>query len=199
MQQTATSNTELATRIHSGDSAAETELVERYTRGVRLMLMKRTGDAFLARDCCNEALMLVLQKLRSGEIDKPESLPAFIRQTAVNISIQYFRKEKRYIGQESGRIELLAAHRDRKDQELDSQKIRGVLENALDQLAVPRDREILRRFYLRDEDKEQICTALELSAVHFDRVLYRAKKRMKELINQQTKLKSILFGALFDG
>lgn len=76
---------------------------------------------------------------------------------------------------------------------------RDLLLEVLDQLSIPRDRELLRRFYLQDEDKEAICSDLGLSAQHFDRVLYRARQRMRDLIEEQKGLRSLLFGGLLDG
>ena len=65
-------------------------------------------------------------------------------------------------------------------------------------MGVVRDREILRRYYLSDDDKQRICQDLQLTSAHFDRVLFRAKQRMRELIDQQPGLKAILFGELLD-
>jgi len=190
---------ELVGRIETGDGIAETELVERYASGIRLILLKRTGSVQLANDLCQDTFVVTLRKLRAGELRKPQSLSAFIRQTAVNICIDHYRKEKRYIHQDDGTISLHHSHRDNKARGIDNQTTRVVLETALDQLAMSRDREILRRFYLADHDKVSICTDLGLSSTHFDRVLYRAKQRMRELINQQQGLKTLLFGGLFDG
>jgi RNA polymerase sigma-70 factor (ECF subfamily) len=189
---------DLACRITSGDSAAETELIEQYSAGVRLMLLKRTGKRQLSNDICQEVMIVTLKKLRAGSLRKPESLPAFIRQTAVYLCIEHFRKEKRYVYQEDGIISLHAPHNDRKAQTIDNQQAGALLEELLDQLSVKRDREILRRFYLLDEDKADICRDLGLSPVHFDRVLYRAKQRMRELIKQRSELKSLFFGSLLD-
>lgn len=189
---------ELVNRIRSGDSVAESELAKHFSRGLKLMLLKRTGDPDLASDCCHDTLLLVIQKLRSGEIEKPESLEAFIRQIAVNISIQHFRKEKRYVFQTDEIIERQAAPTDRQIDALDQARSRRAIHELLEQLAVPRDREILKRLYLREEDKREICGALEISSAHFDRVLYRAKQRMRELIGRQAEIKSLLFGALFN-
>jgi RNA polymerase sigma-70 factor (ECF subfamily) len=72
------------------------------------------------------------------------------------------------------------------------------LTGVLRQLSISRDREILRRYYLSDDDKEVICRDLGLSPGHFDRVLYRAKQRMRELIDRQDGLKAFLFGGLLD-
>ena len=197
MQQAADKNVQLVERIIAGDTAAESELVERYSKPIQMIIYKRTANPQLARDVCQEALLTAIQKLRAGQVRNPESLAAFVRQTAINISIQHFRKEKRYVQGDDVVIDLQAHHRDRKDAKLDTGKIGRMLDTTLDQLAVPRDREILRRFYLRDEDKTAICEDLSLSPAHFDRVLYRAKQRMRELIEKQDGLKATLFGGLF--
>ena len=189
---------DLVSRIVAGDSLAETELVERYSTGVKLMLLKRTGSRQLSNDICQEALIVTLKKLRSGGLNKPESLPAFIRKTAVYLSIEHYRKEKRFIHLEDGMISLQVPHKDHKAENLDHQKAGALLEDLLDQLSINRDREILRRFYLRDEDKADICRELNLSSAHFNRVLYRAKQRMRKLIKERSELKSLLFGSLLD-
>lgn len=191
-------STDLVSRIAAGDPVAETELVERYSTGVRLMLLKKTCNRQLSQDICQEAMIITIKKLRDGKLRKPESLPAFIRQTAVYLCIDHYRKEKRYIRQEDGIISRRTPHNDRKAHVIDNQQASALLEELLDQLSVDRDREILRRFYLHDEDKEAICGDLDLSPVHFDRVLYRAKQRMRELIKQRSELKELLFGSLFD-
>jgi hypothetical protein len=55
----------------------------------------------------------------------------------------------------------------------------------LEQMPVARDREVLIRFYLDDEDREQICRELQLSEEHFNRVIFRARNRFRELIEHR--------------
>ena len=187
---------QLTIRIGEGDAIAETELVKRYATGIKLMLYKRTGNRQVSLDLCQDTFIVALQKLRAGEIRNPESLAAFLRQMAVNLLIEHFRKERRYVSEEGGIISLQMAPRDRKAEWIDHQHARTLLDGVIEQLAQLRDREILRRFYLLDQDKARICDALKLSAAHFDRVLYRARKRMCEMIEQQPGLKSLLYGTL---
>jgi RNA polymerase sigma-70 factor (ECF subfamily) len=189
----------LAIRILEGDTVAEAELVERYSNGLRLILLKRTGNPQLTQDLCQDTFVIALQKLRAGQLRNPEALGGFLRQIAINLSIEHFRKERRYVHQEDGIIALQTPHIERKAERIDRERVRAILDGALEELAQPRDREILKRFYLLDEDKSSICGALELSAAHFDRVLYRAKQRMHSLILQQPELKNLLFGSLIDG
>jgi RNA polymerase sigma-70 factor (ECF subfamily) len=189
---------DLVGRIETGDRFAETELIERYAKGVRLILLKRTGNPQLANDLCQDTFVVALRKLRAGELKHRRSLAAFVRRIAVNISIDHFRKEKRYIQSDDGMISLHLSHSDRKAQTVDDLTVRLAIDGALDMLAVDRDREILRRFYLADEDKAQICAELDLTTTHFDRVLYRARNRLRELINQHPRLKELLIGGLLD-
>ena len=51
----------------------------------------------------------------------------------------------------------------------------------LESLPTERDREVLRRFYLTVEDKDRICDDLGLTRLQFNRVLYRARERFREL------------------
>lgn len=190
---------ELAARILQGDATAEHELVTRYARPVRLVLLKHTGNPQLASDLAQDTFVIAIQKLRAGEIRNPGSLGGFLRQTAINLSIEHYRRDKRYLRQDDGIIELQAPLGDTQAEHMDRRLARKMLENAMAQLAQPRDREILHRFYLLEEDKTVICSALELSAAHFDRVLYRAKQRMRELLNNHLDLKSLLLGGLADG
>jgi hypothetical protein len=55
----------------------------------------------------------------------------------------------------------------------------------LEEMPVARDREVLVRFYLDDEDRETICRELRLSEEHFNRVIFRARNRFRELVEHR--------------
>lgn len=197
-QQVVERNRELVHRIAAGDPSAESELISHYIRSIRLILLKRTGQPHLVNDFCQDTFVVILRKLRAGELRNANSLPAFIHQIAINISIQHFRKESRYVTFTDEILESLTAHSHEQGEKLDLATARNILESILDQLTMTRDRQILRRFYLRGDDKTEICRDLELSSLHFDRVLFRAKQRMRELIDQKEGLKALLLGGLPD-
>lgn len=52
----------------------------------------------------------------------------------------------------------------------------------LGELSVPRDRELLRRFYLLEHDRDQVCAALGIDPGHFHRVIHRARQRFGEIL-----------------
>jgi DNA-directed RNA polymerase specialized sigma24 family protein len=55
----------------------------------------------------------------------------------------------------------------------------------LDELPTERDRRLLMRFYLDGIDKQQLCVELGLSPKHFDRVLMRARSRLRTIIERR--------------
>jgi len=63
-----------------------------------------------------------------------------------------------------------------------SEQVQRIVRTLLGELAVPRDREILVRTYLKDEDKAAICEKLGIDSAHYNRVLFRAKQRFRELL-----------------
>jgi len=156
------------------------------------MLLNRTQNPDIAKDCCQQALLIALIKLRAGKVLKPESLLSFLRSTATNVARAHFRKEKRYTSLNCELFSAPASTGNRAEQEIDCETVRLLLNDILDLLTVERDKEILRRFYLRDEEKSVIRRDLEISAAHFDRVIYRAKGRLRLLLNGQEDVKILL-------
>jgi RNA polymerase sigma-70 factor, ECF subfamily len=173
----------LAERIQAGDGTAEAELVTRFSRGLLLMLRRLTGNPALADDLHQETLALVLEKIRRAEVREPERLAGFIRSTARNLFIADRRKEARYSPLsegEEGASPLRAPTSAPYDRVAAKEEARQV-QQILSELRFDRDRQLLIRFYLRDDSKEEICADLEIEPERFNLLLYRARERMREI------------------
>jgi RNA polymerase sigma-70 factor (ECF subfamily) len=59
-----------------------------------------------------------------------------------------------------------------------------------------RDRRILVRFYLDEEDKDVICRELKLTPAQFASVLHRARLRLKDLLESHGINRSDLFSSV---
>ena len=55
----------------------------------------------------------------------------------------------------------------------------------LRELPQPRDRLMLKRFYLDDHDKEVICQELQLTEAAFNQALSRARKRFRQILEER--------------
>ena len=176
---------ELTKRIAGGDRSAESELVSQYGGGLQIMLRQRTGDHQLANDLYQETFIIVIKRLRRANLDQPKKLGAFLHATAKNVLIGDYRKEARR--KTFADSDIVAAVPDEQpgpsDQVNRSEEAR-IVRKLIDELRSERDQTLLVRFYLNEEDKSIICSDLNLSSMHFNRVLFRARRRFKELLIQ---------------
>ena len=122
-----------------------------------------------------------MKRLREQSLDNPDGLGGFLHRTAVNIWIGHARKEKRRkTDPDSEQVDKASDRSTDQHALLEQQKLGAALRLVLEEMAVERDKELLRRFYLLDQPKDLVCDALELSPANFDRVLYRAKQRFRQ-------------------
>lgn len=177
----------LVERIARGDARAESELVERYSRGVLHLLRRSTGDADLADDLHQETFRIVLQRLRGAGLEEPERLVGFIRRTARNLFLADYRRTAR---RRTGDLDESTVLRDPAPSPLGrvlmAERVR-LVRRLVGELRTDRDRQILYRYYLAEEDKARICRDLGLSDVHFNRVLFRARERFRELLERAVR------------
>ena len=159
------------------------ELIEKEYVGLRLLLTRRTGDYQLACDLLHDAVCVAWEKWCVGEIRRPEQLAGYIFQVAMNL----LRNRRRIVGDRPERRATLdQLDRERADtfppDVTDEEKIAAKLKDLIQAMKSQRDREVLIRFYLNEEDKESICRDLQLDARQFDRILHRARQRLGQLL-----------------
>lgn len=150
------------------------------------MLRRRTRDRETAEDLFQEAFRLAFEKIRRGEMRDPERLPAFLQGLAKNLSIDHYRRETRR-GERERPLEPAAELPDHTSDQLGSllrQEKIGLVRSLLSELSVDRDRQILLRFYIHEEDKERILRDLGLSRAEFNVVLFRARRRYQALFEK---------------
>ena len=185
---------QLVTRIQSGETRAEEELVTRFYDGLLFVVQRHTRDRDTAADITHDTLLLVLNKIRNHEIREPQKLAAFIHATGKNLCIANYRRAD--IARTDYNDDVLQVLEDKNQNlltEVASTRLVNSTTQLIDELRSERDQELLRRYYLNGEEKQEICQALTLSSSHFDRVLFRARQRLKQLLAEQLKLPSDSF------
>lgn len=169
------------------DPVRERELVERLRPGLRAILRRRMPDSLLVEDLLQEGLMLIVEHWRQGEINDPPQQILFAHATAVHLASNALRSEDRrlrlmsdFTHQPQALLapgpEATLLHRD----------VLNAVRAAVQALSNPRDRELLLRYYVHEQPKGEICSELRLDARHFDRVLHRARARLRELVSRST-------------
>lgn len=176
---------DLARQIALGVREAEQALVTRYGPGLHYLLKERTRDSELALDIRQDALRVVIEKLRAGTLEQPERLAGYLRGVALKLCGAHRRKEvRRATTADLDAIEAVADDRADPSEQVSEEQLKRAVRELLNELSTPRDRDILTRVYLLEQDKDAICAALGVDSLHFNRVLFRAKQRFRELVER---------------
>lgn len=171
----------LVERVRRADPLALEELYQIFSSGIRFYFWRHLGLQDLD-DRVHDAFLAVTQSIQNGEVREPERLMGFVRtvvrrQVATQIELTMNARQTR-VSQD-----MLGTLRDRRATPEDI-----AIENEHRNLAwrvlstIPcRDREVLARFYLREQPAGQICRELHLTETQFRLVKSRAKARFGEL------------------
>jgi RNA polymerase sigma-70 factor (ECF subfamily) len=178
---------ELVSRIRAGEPSADDELVRRYSRGVFFVINQLMPDRSQAEDVYQDSFRLALEKVRAGELREPERLSGFVCGLARNLVLEQFRKARRrqeLQEPEAGEDRPLPSPEPSQLDRLLRREQGELARQVLDALPSDRDRKVLYRFYIADDDKEEICADLGITSLHFNQVLCRARERYRQLFER---------------
>lgn len=174
----------LIRRIADGDKTAEQELVNRFWRPLYYIILRQSGDHALTQDVVQDSMLIVIEKVRSEKIEKPDAIAAFVRKVGENVLIAHYRQDKRRKTDSSDSLDVTWPDgKSNMANKISHQELVSIVQEALEELQVERDRVLLKDYYFYGKTKHQICAELELTPAHFDRVLHRAKNRLKQSLS----------------
>jgi RNA polymerase sigma-70 factor (ECF subfamily) len=174
----------------TGDRTAEGRMLTALRPGVLAVLRFGAFHRWIdAEDLTQETLQIVVERVRARTIDDPRKVFAFAAATARNLALNAARKMLRQqTVVDSELIDELAQNLEMEQSELsdpDDRHLAQAVAELLEELPTERDRQLLTRFYLDGNDKHLLCTELGLSPKHFDRVLMRARSRLRTIIERR--------------
>ena len=178
------------------DPVAHLAAVYRDYPGLRALILRRVRDPDVAADILQDAAVTTLEKLRNGEIAHPENVGGYLYRVALNHLRNHRRKDRTALSSADAVDELPAPVNDPDWENVGRPQWASAARRMLEEMPVARDREVLVRFYLDDEDRETICRELGLSEEHFNRVIFRARIRFRELLEHRGLWKADLFTIL---
>jgi RNA polymerase sigma-70 factor (ECF subfamily) len=165
-------NRESATR-----ESVERALTTQY-QGLQRLIRRKIQNPDDAADLLNAALVVTLEHFDAGRISEASHVGGYVYQVAMNLLKNHRRKhvERSDRRAEVNEETLAAPEADALETDW-SQRVRKLIE----ELPARRDRILLKRFYLDEDEKENICKDLGLAPLHFDKIIFRARQRIKAL------------------
>lgn len=181
-----TNESDLAARVARGDRQAETTFVRQYQRAVTLVLQSRNVQPDRVHDLTQETFIVVIARLRSNGIHDTNRIGGFLRQTAINLANSERRKILRQrTDTDNDSIEVIVDEALGPADSVELEQLLSLIGELMDELPMRRDRELLQRYLVNEEDKFALCGEYSLTSEHFDRVLHRARIRLKELLDKR--------------
>jgi RNA polymerase sigma factor (sigma-70 family) len=171
----------LVERIRTGDPSGLEELYGVFTTGIRFYLCRQLGPQDLD-DKVHDAFLAITQSIQRGDLREPQRLMGYVRTIIRRQVAAYIDSavEARRNRTDADQGTLLC------DRQPDPE--RRVIERQNVDLAMRvlnslprRDREVLTRFYLREQSPRRICRDMSLTETQFRLIKSRAKGRFTEL------------------
>jgi len=166
----------IALRDH--DQGAEANLVSFFTRPLWLKLHARLRSPQLIEDARQETFLRVIAYFRSGKtLDNPASLPGFVLSVCNNVCHEVLRSHTRHqqMPEEEPDPPDVAMN---PEQSVVTEERKEIVTKILSDLS-SRDRQLLRRVFLDEADKDEVCGELGVNRQYLRVLVHRAKIRLK--------------------
>lgn len=173
---------ELVARIIAGEAAAEEELIRRFSRGLRFMIQRRVRNPEDARDISQDTLVVVIVKIRAGELKDPNCLQSFIYGVAQRIISGHFLRENRRRDKPLEPLHEVTSAEPSPFERVEKVQIATYVNQIIAGLRVERDRILLTRYFVDEIDKVELCKELSVSSTHFDMLKNRAINRLISMV-----------------
>jgi RNA polymerase sigma-70 factor (ECF subfamily) len=171
----------LVAQIKAGEDAGMEQLYKLFSRGIRYYLCRQLGPQEL-EDKVHDTFLIVVNAIKRGDLREPERLMGFVR-TVVRRQVAAYIEQAVHNRREQADLETGIAVADRKqnpEQEAILRQKTELMKSALESLS-QRDRDILVRFYLKEQPQEQICREMSLTETQFRLLKSRAKAKFGEI------------------
>ena len=162
------------------------DLYTRFKRPLMNIFLQRRIDRDVAQDLLQRTFLQAIKKIRAEGLEEPANLGGYLYRTALNLATAYWRGETTR-RQDTTDTDSLCAISDEAltlEERVDHVILARAVRSLVEQLTVPRDKEVIYRFYLHEEHKASICSSLGLSDLQFNQVLWRARQRLGEIIRK---------------
>jgi len=173
---------EIVDGVRLGDERAIADLHALLVRSAKPYIQQRLGPQD-AEDRLRDSFILVLRAIRDGKINQADHLIGYIftvvRRQITRCAVLTAHRRNQQVTVDENAQYVNAQVLDVEGNLMRNEQCRN-LRNLLARLR-PKDREVLTRFYLREQAKEVVCEQMRLTATQFRLVKNRAKTHFAEL------------------
>ena len=166
-------------KLREGDSRTEEHFVQYFTELIHLKLRSRLNSRDAIEDLRQETFARVFVLLRGKEgVRNASALGALVNSICNHVLLEHYRSHSKSEAMEdASEIDLQSDDADVLDSILsqDTQKtVRQILEKLSE-----RDRQLLKKVFLEEQDKDEVCAEFGVDREYLRVLLHRAKLSFK--------------------
>ncbi len=178
-------DTDYVKRLTIGDAETETHFTNYFGALLLIKLRGRLRSPQLVEDARQETFLRVLNALRNkGGIQHPERLGAFVNAVCENVLSEFFRAGGRFQQVPENAVEPVDETASAESQFLTEER-KSIIRRVMTTLAGA-DQLILRKVFLEEQDKDQICKELGIDRDYLRVRVHRALARFRVMLQKQT-------------
>ncbi len=164
--------------LQDRDPETENHLVASFYKAIQAKLQSRLRWPELVQDARQETFLRVFTYFRSGKtLANPASLPGFVHGVCHNVALEFLRSHTRHDQMAENVPEPVDTSSNPEGQMVTAER-KQIVRKLLGELPV-KDRELLRRVLLEEEDKDAVSKELGVDRNYLRVLLYRARLRFK--------------------
>jgi RNA polymerase sigma-70 factor (ECF subfamily) len=172
-------------RLTRGDTETETHFTNYFGTLLVIKLRGRLRSPQLVEDARQETFLRVLHVLRNkGGIQHPERLGAFVNAVCENVLSETYRASSRFQQTPENATDPADETANAESQCL-SEERKSLIRQVMAELATP-DQQILRKYFLEEQDKDEICKDMGIDRDYLRVRLHRALHRIRAALQKQT-------------
>jgi RNA polymerase sigma-70 factor (ECF subfamily) len=164
--------------LKNRDAEAEDFLISYFSRPIQAKLRARLRSPELVQDASQETFLRVFSYFRSGKtLANPSSLPGFVHTVCHNIALEFLRAHTRHEQMPENAPDPPDSRLNPESQMAAAER-RELVRRLLEELS-GKDRQLLRRVFIDEEDKDMVCRELHVDRGYLRVLLHRALHRFK--------------------
>jgi RNA polymerase sigma-70 factor (ECF subfamily) len=170
-------------RLADGDGETTEHFVKRFYTVLVVKLRAKMRSSNQAEDMAQETLYRVLRTLKtSGSIEHPERLAAYVRGVSENVLLETIRQGGRFQQVPENTPEPVERALDA-ERSFISKERKENIRRELEKLA-PKDRKLLKKVFLDEQDKDEICQELNIDRNYLRVQVHRALARFRMVLGK---------------
>jgi DNA-directed RNA polymerase specialized sigma24 family protein len=171
-------------RLSRGDTETATHFIRYFTKILLAKLRAKMRSPSEAEDVAQETLYRVLRYVKTnGGIDRPEALGSFVNSVSEHVLLESFREGGRFQQVPENTPEPIERAVDAELNCITDER-KAMIRGLLSKLRT-KDRIVLERVFLLEEDKDTICNQLKIDRNYLRVQVHRALSRFRKVLEEK--------------